>query len=65
MVWNVNGWTDTNQILQQIVIHHFNPDILSITETHMEKLRNLFIQPFVVQCTKQHISCIKDILDML
>ncbi len=26
--------------------------------------QNLFIQPFIVQCTKQHISCIKDILDM-
>ncbi len=37
MVWIVNGWTYINQILQQIVIHHFNSDILSITEIYLEK----------------------------
>ncbi len=41
MIWYVNGWTDTNQILRRKVIHHFNPDILSITETHLEKDENI------------------------
>ncbi len=46
MAWNVNGWTDTNQILRQIVIHHFNPDILFITETYLEKDENIKITSY-------------------
>ena len=36
MSWNVNGWTQNNQDLRVRVINHLNPDIVCLSETHLD-----------------------------
>ena len=46
MTWNINGWTEANQLIRKTVIHLFNPDILCITETHLEKEQSIEVTGF-------------------
>ena len=46
MTWNVNGWTEHNQIVRQSIIEHLCPDILCIGETHLEGTQTISIDNY-------------------
>lgn len=43
MSWNINGWTSSNQELRTRVIHHLNPDIICLSETHLDEHSTIVI----------------------
>ncbi len=46
MRMNVHGWTYYNSIIGKTIINNMNPDILCISETHLQKEHTLRIDGY-------------------